>query len=520
MKKLCKDDEEINPDTGRCRKKCPDDKERNPLTGRCVKKSSKKSPKKATKKGVSCKDDEEINPDTGRCRKKCKEGEIRDTKSKRCRKNKISPKKTSKPKKTSRPKQKSVEKNKQTVFRKYIDVDKIGKNPMDDEELFIFSNPSPDARYYWEKLFDEEERIHHQIQLLCENKSDTAVDFLLEKVDELNEDNQKLLLEWLPINENDKAVDYMIKKLKKMDFFTVKNYSWATFLLNKNDKSVDYIIDVLSSIDLTDLRITRNLQLGEFIGNQNKNAVHFILTHLEELEPYGAKDSLSLMNTCYILDFYLNYPADFMRIKEDLPKSFFKKVYKCENIFNNGRINNLILDLTEGVIDDFIYSNPSKYAFNYWDAPDTITNDALEFLYLNESDTAAEYLIQMSKSPFSNKIDWEKLITNKNSILATFMFKRVFKNMFKSSIENTKILFNQSSVIPNLIINNIDDLLDTVGKKVILKAFLSVEYGNYKQIDRIVKFFMYNHNFIKYNDLAVEYFRRNKYIFRYESIFV
>ena len=35
----CKDDEEINPSTGKCRKKCKDDQERDPTTGRCRKKA-------------------------------------------------------------------------------------------------------------------------------------------------------------------------------------------------------------------------------------------------------------------------------------------------------------------------------------------------------------------------------------------------------------------------------------------------------------------------------------------------
>lgn len=49
---ICKNDEEINPKTGRCRKKCKDDEERNEETGRCRKKSgvAKKAVKKSSKK--------------------------------------------------------------------------------------------------------------------------------------------------------------------------------------------------------------------------------------------------------------------------------------------------------------------------------------------------------------------------------------------------------------------------------------------------------------------------------------
>jgi hypothetical protein len=69
----CKDDEELNPESGRCRKKCPEGKVRNEK-GACVKNANK------TKKVKKCKDDEEINPESGRCRKKCPEGKVRNEK--------------------------------------------------------------------------------------------------------------------------------------------------------------------------------------------------------------------------------------------------------------------------------------------------------------------------------------------------------------------------------------------------------------------------------------------------------
>jgi Fe-S-cluster-containing hydrogenase component 2 len=69
----CKDGEEINPETGRCRKVCPPGTIRNE-NGKCVKSANK------TKKVNKCKDDEEINPETGRCRKKCPEGKVRNEK--------------------------------------------------------------------------------------------------------------------------------------------------------------------------------------------------------------------------------------------------------------------------------------------------------------------------------------------------------------------------------------------------------------------------------------------------------
>ena len=69
--KPCKDGEEINPATNRCRKVCPPGKTRNEK-GVCVKTTTK-----ATKK---CKEGEEINPATNRCRKVCPPGKIRNEK--------------------------------------------------------------------------------------------------------------------------------------------------------------------------------------------------------------------------------------------------------------------------------------------------------------------------------------------------------------------------------------------------------------------------------------------------------
>jgi hypothetical protein len=88
---ICKEDEEINQKTRRCRKKCKDDEERNEKTGRCRKKPYRKSKKIASRKissrkPIVCKEDEEINPKTGRCRKKCKDDEERNEKTGRCRK--------------------------------------------------------------------------------------------------------------------------------------------------------------------------------------------------------------------------------------------------------------------------------------------------------------------------------------------------------------------------------------------------------------------------------------------------
>ena len=69
----CKEDEEINPETGRCRKVCPPGTIRNEK-GKCVRPATK------TQKVKKCKEDEEINPETGRCRKKCPEGKVRNEK--------------------------------------------------------------------------------------------------------------------------------------------------------------------------------------------------------------------------------------------------------------------------------------------------------------------------------------------------------------------------------------------------------------------------------------------------------
>ena len=74
--KKCKEDEEMNPQTGRCRKKCKDGEERDEK-GKCKGEKKEKGEKKK-KSPKKCKDDEERNPQTGKCRKKCKDGEERD----------------------------------------------------------------------------------------------------------------------------------------------------------------------------------------------------------------------------------------------------------------------------------------------------------------------------------------------------------------------------------------------------------------------------------------------------------
>ena len=66
--KPCKEGEEINPATNRCRKVCPPGKTRNEK-GVCVKITTKK-----------CKEGDEINPATNRCRKVCPPGKIRNEK--------------------------------------------------------------------------------------------------------------------------------------------------------------------------------------------------------------------------------------------------------------------------------------------------------------------------------------------------------------------------------------------------------------------------------------------------------
>jgi len=79
MNKTCKEGEELNPITGRCRKVCPPGKVRN-AKGNCV-----KTAKKTVK---ACKHNEEINPKTGRCRKVCPAGTVRNNVTGKCIKNK------------------------------------------------------------------------------------------------------------------------------------------------------------------------------------------------------------------------------------------------------------------------------------------------------------------------------------------------------------------------------------------------------------------------------------------------
>ena len=88
----CPEGTEINPKTGRCVMKCKENEERHPLTYVCMPKCKngprdkktglcpkseliKKIPKIPTIK--ICPDNQEINPKTGRCIMKCKENEER-----------------------------------------------------------------------------------------------------------------------------------------------------------------------------------------------------------------------------------------------------------------------------------------------------------------------------------------------------------------------------------------------------------------------------------------------------------
>ena len=73
--KKCKEGEELNKKTNRCRKKCSPYQVRNEKTGRCIKKSKLKK---------KCKEGEELNKKTNRCRKKCSPKQVRNEKTGRC----------------------------------------------------------------------------------------------------------------------------------------------------------------------------------------------------------------------------------------------------------------------------------------------------------------------------------------------------------------------------------------------------------------------------------------------------
>jgi hypothetical protein len=68
LKKICNDNQEINPKTGRCIMKCKKNEERDIDTGKCV---------KIKDKNIKCPQGKELNIKTGRCINKCKENEER-----------------------------------------------------------------------------------------------------------------------------------------------------------------------------------------------------------------------------------------------------------------------------------------------------------------------------------------------------------------------------------------------------------------------------------------------------------
>lgn len=93
MPRNCQNDEEINPDTGRCRKKCRPDQIRNPDTGRCVKADGPigrrlqglSPPMRRVRTRRPCREDQERNPTNQRCRKKCLDHQERNPATGRCR---------------------------------------------------------------------------------------------------------------------------------------------------------------------------------------------------------------------------------------------------------------------------------------------------------------------------------------------------------------------------------------------------------------------------------------------------
>ena len=88
----CKDNEELNPENNKCRKKCKDGQVRNLITQRCSKEAKLKHKKKSKTlkiklvKVPKCKDNEELNPENNKCRKKCKDGQVRNLITQRCNK--------------------------------------------------------------------------------------------------------------------------------------------------------------------------------------------------------------------------------------------------------------------------------------------------------------------------------------------------------------------------------------------------------------------------------------------------
>lgn len=119
--KKCPDGQELNKESGRCRKKCRSDQVRNSL-GRCVLRYKGKSPKKSPpkKSPKKCGPGEELNRDTNRCRKSCKPGQKRGE-SGRCVGNRAkSPKKSPKKKSSKKsPKNSYIKKENQRSDRVY-----------------------------------------------------------------------------------------------------------------------------------------------------------------------------------------------------------------------------------------------------------------------------------------------------------------------------------------------------------------------------------------------------------------
>jgi hypothetical protein len=88
IERICPDDKEINPVSGRCVNKCKDNQVRNITTGKCENKL-KLSRSRNIEFTRICPDDKEINPVSGRCVNKCKDNKVRNITTGKCENKKV-----------------------------------------------------------------------------------------------------------------------------------------------------------------------------------------------------------------------------------------------------------------------------------------------------------------------------------------------------------------------------------------------------------------------------------------------
>ena len=389
------------------------------------------------------------------------------------------------------------------VTQKYIDFKKI-QRPLD---VSIYSNPSHHAKFYWDLNLNNEKAF----ELLSSNESDVAINVLNYFYP------TKIRYDSYVLNKNKKVVKRLIETLNIKNFnieVPTELYYWNIFLLNESDMAVDFVISLYTQIINSNIK-SNLLNIDIFSRNKNKKAIAFTVPLLKER---------SNVKPCDLFDAFLN-------IYTSHPNRIADNMFMCENIFKISKITTTtILKNSE-----YIYANPSKKAIEYWIPVNgkflnNITKRQLELLCSNEGDTAAKYIIDifdlfsdiLIKPEYTEYI--KLLCQNKNPKIVEYLFKLftskqwyIFSQTEKPKNFISILLYNNSLTIVNLTLKYLDKVLKILPTQEVLNVLLSKDVDNYG--NNVIIFFLKKYNYIKYNVLAVDYFKKKEGLFKFEAIF-